>query len=72
MVKPRATETAWTYPAPFAGGARPTLSASVTTAGGVWIAARAGDALSGHLRAMAAQSGATAPEVVATAIGRWA
>lgn len=67
-----AAETVWTYPAPFAGGTRPTLSASATTAAGVWIAARAGDALSGHLRAMAAQSGAIAPEVMATAIGRWA
>lgn len=66
-----AAETVWTYPASFAAGTRPTLSASATTAVGVWIAVRAGDALSGHLRAMAAQGDGAAPEIVATAIGRW-
>ena len=67
-----AAETAWTYPAPFAPGTRPTLTASATTAAGVWIAARAGDDVTGHLRAMAAASHPDAPEVTVTAVGRWA
>ena len=67
-----AAETAWSYPAPFAAGTRPTLTASATTAPGVWIAARAGDAATGHLRAMAAASQPGAPEVTVTAVGRWA
>jgi hypothetical protein len=65
-------ETVWTYPAVFAPGTRPTLTASVTTAAGVWVTARAGDATSGALRAMAAQAQGSAPEVVVTAVGRWA
>lgn len=67
-----AAETAWGYPAPFAPGTRPTVSASATTASGVWIATRAGDGTAGHLRAMAALSQPGAPEVTVTAIGRWA
>jgi hypothetical protein len=65
-------ETVWTYPAVFAPGTRPTLTASVTTAAGVWVTARAGDATSGALRAMAAQTQGSAPEVAVTAVGRWA
>jgi hypothetical protein len=67
-----AAETGWTYPAPFAPGTRPTLTASATTATGVWIATRAGDAATGHLHAMAAASQPGAPEVTVTAVGRWA
>ncbi len=67
-----AAETAWSYPAAFAPGTRPTLMASATTATGVWIATRASDAVTGYLRAMAAVSGAAAPQVTVTAIGRWA
>ena len=67
-----AGETAWSYPAAFAPGTRPTLSASATTAAGLWVATRAGDETTGHLRAMAAVSAAGAPEVTVTAIGRWA
>lgn len=65
-------ETVWTYPAPFAPGTRPTLTASPTAAPGVWVTARAGDGVSGALLAMAAQPQAGAPEVVVTAVGRWA
>jgi len=67
-----AAETAWGYPAPFAPGTRPTLSASATAAASLWVATRAGDETTGHLRAMAAVSAASAPEVTVTAIGRWA
>jgi len=67
-----AGETAWTYPAPFAPGTRPTLTASATNAAGVWIAPRAGDETTGHLRAMAAISQPGAPEVTVTAVGLWA
>ncbi|MFB9148637.1 DUF2793 domain-containing protein [Roseovarius ramblicola] len=67
-----AAETAWSYPAPFASGTRPTLTASTTTAPDLWIAARAGDGITGYLRAMAATSQPGAPEVTVTAIGRWA
>lgn len=67
-----ASETLWTYPAAFAPGTRPTLTASATTASGIWITARGGNATSGQIRAMAAQSQTTAPEVVVTAVGRWA
>jgi hypothetical protein len=67
-----ASETVWTYPATFAPGTRPTLTASATTAAGVWITARAGNATSGALRAMSAQAQGSAPEVVVTAVGRWA
>ena len=67
-----AGETAWAYPAAFAAGTRPTLTASATTATGTWIAARVGDETTGHLQAMAAVSAAGAPEVTVTAIGRWA
>jgi len=66
-----AGETAWTYPAAFLAGAQPTLTASATTATGTWIAARAGDEVTGYLRAMAAVSASSAPEVTVTAIGRW-
>ena len=66
-----AGETAWTYPAAFLSGTQPTLTASATTATGTWIAARAGDEVTGYLRAMAAVSAASAPEVTVTAIGRW-
>lgn len=65
-------ETAWTYPAAFASGTRPTLTASATTATGIWLATRAGDEITGHLQAMAAVSTTSAPEVTVTAIGRWA
>ncbi|HAW46871.1 MAG TPA: hypothetical protein DCX34_06470 [Roseovarius sp.] len=67
-----AAETAWSYPAPFAPGTRPKVSASATTTSDVWIATRAGDETAGHLRAMAALSQPGAPEVTVTAIGRWA
>ena len=66
-----ASETAWSYPVAFLTGTQPTLTASATTAASTWIATRAGDETTGHLRAMAALSAATAPEVTVTAIGRW-
>lgn len=66
-----AAETAWTYPAAFAPSTRPTLTASATTAAGTWISARAGDETTGHLRAIAAVSAASALSVTVTAIGRW-
>ena len=66
-----AAETAWSYPAAFLTGTQPTLTASATTSGDTWVAARAGDAATGHLRALAATSQATAAEVTVTAIGRW-
>lgn len=66
-----AAETIWTYPAPFAPGTRPTLTASATAATGLWVTARAGDATAGALRAMAAEAQGSAIEVVATAVGRW-
>ncbi|KNX42009.1 hypothetical protein ROTO_14770 [Roseovarius tolerans] len=61
----------WSYPAAFAPGTRPTLTASATTQDGLWISAIAGDHLSGTLRAHAATPIATAPEITVTAIGRW-
>jgi len=67
-----AAETAWAYPAGFLAGTQPTLTASATTLSDTWIAARAGDAATGHLRAMAATSTTGAAEVTVTAIGRWA
>ncbi|MDZ7709419.1 MAG: DUF2793 domain-containing protein [Roseovarius sp.] len=67
-----ASDTAWSYPAAFAPGTQPTLTASATTATGTWIATRAGDEVTGHLRAMAATSQPDAPEITVTAIGRWA
>jgi hypothetical protein len=67
-----AAETAWSYPVAFLTGTQPTLTGSATTSSDTWVATRAGDAATGHLRAMAATSQATAPEVTVTAIGRWA
>ena len=66
-----ATQTGWSYPAPFAPGTRPTLTANATTQDGLWISTVAGDHLSGSLRAHAAVADSTAPEVTVTAIGRW-
>jgi hypothetical protein len=67
-----AAQTGWSYPAPFAAGTRPTVTASATTQDGLWISAVAGDHLSGSLRAHAATAITNAPEVTVTAIGRWA
>ena len=66
-----ALPTGWSYPAPFAPGTRPTLTASATTQDGVWISAVVGDHLTGTLRAHAAAAVTDAPEVTVTAIGRW-
>ncbi len=66
-----ASPTSWNYPAPFAPGTRPTLTASATTQDGVWISSVAGDHLTGTLRAHAATSGTGTPDITVTAIGRW-
>ena len=66
-----ASPTSWSYPAAFAPGTRPTLTASATTQDGVWISAVAGDHLTGSLRAHAATAVTGTPEVTVTAIGRW-
>jgi len=65
-------QTAWTYPAPFASGTVPTLTASVVSGAGLWTSTVAGDHLSGRVEAYAATSTATAPQVTITAIGQWA
>jgi hypothetical protein len=67
-----AGQTAWTYPAPFASGTVPTLTASAVTATGLWISTVAGDHLSGGIEAYAAVSTSTAPQVTVTAVGQWA
>ncbi|MEI4232047.1 DUF2793 domain-containing protein [Roseovarius sp. D22-M7] len=66
-----ATQTAWNYPAPFAGGTVPTLTASALGDTGLWISTVAGDPLGGALQAFAAVSKSTAPQVTVTAIGQW-
>ncbi|MFO7757688.1 MAG: DUF2793 domain-containing protein [Roseovarius sp.] len=63
--------TSWSYPAPFAGGTTPTLSASVVAAAGLWVSTVAADHLSGGVQAHAATSTPTAPQVTVTAIGQW-
>lgn len=67
-----AGSTPWTYPAPFASGTVPTLTASVVSGPGLWTSTLAGDHLSGGVEAYAATSTATAPQVTVTAIGQWA
>ena len=64
--------TSWTYPAPFAGGTVPTLTASAITAPGVWTSTVAGDHLGGTIEAYAALADTTAPQVTVTAVGQWA
>ncbi len=66
-----AGQTDWTYPAPFAPGTRPTLTASAVSETGLWISTVAGDHLSGGLQAHAATATTTAPQVTVTAIGHW-
>ena len=66
-----AGQTSWSYPAPFASGTVPTLTASVVTGAGLWVSTLAGDHLSGGVQAYAATSTATAPQVTVTAIGQW-
>jgi hypothetical protein len=66
-----AGQTNWTYPAPFATGTVPTLTASVVTGFGLWMSTVADDPLSGAVQAHAATSTATAPQVTVTAIGQW-
>jgi len=65
-----AGQTNWTYPAAFANGTTPTLTASAVTEPGVWISTLAGDHLSGGIAAYAAASKATAPQVTVTAVGQ--
>ena len=65
-----AGQTSWSYPAPFASGTVPTLTASVVTGSALWISTNAGDHLSGAVQAYAATSTATAPQVTVTAIGQ--
>jgi hypothetical protein len=67
-----AGQTPWTYPAPFASGTVPTLTASFVSGAGLWTSTVAGDHLSGGVEAYAATSTATAPQVTVTAIGQWA
>lgn len=66
-----AGQTSWSYPAPFAVGTLPTLTASVVAGAGIWTSTVAGDHLSGALQAHAATSTSTAPQVMVTAIGQW-
>lgn len=63
--------TQWSYPAAFAVGTIPTLTASVVTGPGIWGAAVAGDHLSGTVQAYAGVTGATSPQVMVTAVGQW-
>jgi hypothetical protein len=66
-----AGQTPWSYPAPFASGTVPTVTASVVSGAGLWVSTVAGDHLGGGIQAYAALSTATAPQVTVTAIGQW-
>jgi len=66
-----AAATTWTFPTGFATGSKPSVSASDTNIGELWVSAYCAGENSATLHAMRAASSGTAPIVSVTAFGRW-
>ena len=66
-----ATATTWVFPAGFASGTLPTVSATDTNIGGLWSANYVGTPNAASIRAQFGTSRNAAPVMAVLAVGRW-